>query len=40
MVSRGVRRAALGQRLDQDAAGGSIRRMQRVLDEIERFEQE
>lgn len=38
--SRNPARADLGRRLDDAAAGGSIRAMQRVLDEIARFEQE
>ena len=33
-------RAGLGRRRDDAAAGGSIRAMQGVLDEIARFEQE
>jgi hypothetical protein len=33
-------RARFGERLDEAAAGGSIRRMQRLLDEIARFERE
>lgn len=33
-------RAQLGRKLDESAAGGSIRRMQGVLDEIARFEEE
>ena len=38
--SRSPARAGLGRRLDEAAAGGSIRAMQGVLDEIARFEQE
>ena len=38
--SRSPARAGLGRRLDDAAAGGSIRAMQGVLDEIARFEQE
>ncbi len=33
-------RAQLGKRVDDSAAGGSIRRTQRILDEIARFEHE
>ena len=38
--SRSPARADLGRRLDDGAAGGSIRKMQQVLDEIARFERE
>lgn len=38
--SRSPARAALGRRLDEGAAGGSIRRLQATLDEIDRFERE
>ena len=38
--SRSPVRAGLGRRLDDAAAGGSIRRMQGVLDEVAQFERE
>lgn len=38
--SRSPARAALGRRLDDGAAGGSIRRLQATLDEIARFERD
>lgn len=38
--SRHPKRAELGKRLDDSAAGGSIRRGQRLLDEIAQFERE
>lgn len=38
--SRDPRRARLGKRLDDSATGGSILKMQGILDEIRRFEQE
>ena len=38
--SRNPARATLGRKLDDAAAGGSIRRMQAVLDEVVQFEQE
>ncbi len=38
--SRDPRRAQLGKRLDDSVAGGSIRKMQGIIDEIGRFEQE
>lgn len=38
--SRSPLRAELGRKLDAAAAGGSIRKMQRVLDEVAQFEKE